>query len=231
VSGTVVLKVNRIIWLAVVLIAIGVGSLIFQLLAIGKLQDISADTRIVKSNVIPLCLTPGALGACADQIAAAERPAVIRLCIVVHDRLQLKPEICAKQIRNEHRDPGDATQGSGARGSGNSELQSNASGGVSGVSGGGDTDATSPGGGTDPGGPDGGSTDPPTTEPPTTEPPITEPPPTTEPPDVTTGIGVQAGACAVGACAGIGANVSGSGIGANVGLGNGHLGVNLPRHP
>lgn len=83
---TVTIKASRLLLLTGILIVLSVASLVVQLLAKQDITTIKKDTGEIKTKVVPLCLTAGALDACQTQIDAAPRPAVIRLCrLVVHE--------------------------------------------------------------------------------------------------------------------------------------------------
>jgi len=225
---TVTLSVTRLLIAVAALMLISVANLVFTLLQSEDIGDVKADTETIRTYVLPICLAPGTEQACKRQVDAADRQAVVRLCRIVHDELDLPIPMCdLPQFSG-----GDHHGGSQQRQSGDTASEGSS-----------DTASVDVPSGTNPGddggGPNGGGPpDDPGTPPddpgddPGTDPPDDPGPGPPEEPPGQSGIGAGAGACVGKLCAGADVNLGGgNGIGIGANLGDAHLRIQLPQTP
>lgn len=97
-GGLVRVKVSHLLVSVIVLLTLSLANL--GLSVFGNLQqsDIIRGQKVIEERVTPLCLTVQTIASCRQQINSSKRAVVVRLCVIVHERLTLPRNECENAL-------------------------------------------------------------------------------------------------------------------------------------
>jgi hypothetical protein len=97
-GGLVRVKVSHLLISVIVLLGLSLANLGLTVFGSFQTLELVKGQKVIEERVTPLCLSKETLEACRRQIDAAKRSVVVRLCKVVHHRLQLPRVECENAL-------------------------------------------------------------------------------------------------------------------------------------